>query len=161
MAQAARSASWSVDTMAIGTTFTVLCTEDVPRLEENAIDAAVKGTFLGRTHVDSWRRACAEWPKGHPLEVDETSVLPMPALVLSGDLDPVTPPRWGEVMTRRFRESVHVIVPGAAHNTSTTGCVPDVIADFVQRGTAGNLDLSCVDSTTRPPFAVSFAGSVP
>jgi pimeloyl-ACP methyl ester carboxylesterase len=161
MAQAARSASWSVDTMAIGTTFTVLCTEDVPRLEENAIDAAVKGTFLGRTHVDSWRRACAEWPKGRPLDVDETSVLPTPALVLSGDLDPVTPPRWGEVMARRFRKSVHVVVPGAAHNTSTTGCVPDLIAEFVERGTAGNLDLSCVASTTRPPFIVSFAGSVP
>jgi pimeloyl-ACP methyl ester carboxylesterase len=161
LAQAMRTASWSVDTMALGTTFSVLCTEDVPRIDEDSIDAEVKGTFLGRSHVDSWRGACAEWPKGRRLEVDESSVLPTSALVLSGDLDPVTPPRWGEAMARRFRESAHVVVPGAAHNTSTTGCVPDLIAFVVERGTLTNLDASCVLSATRLPFVVSFAGTLP
>ena len=36
----------------------------------------------------------------------------VPALILSGDLDPVTPPRWGEAMKNHFPGALHVVVPG-------------------------------------------------
>ncbi len=76
----------------------------------------------------------------------------MPALILSGDLDPVTPPRWGEAMKTHFPGARHIVVPGAGHNTSMTGCVPDLIAGFIAAGNAGGLDAACVQEG--PPAAV-------
>ena len=58
----------------------------------------------------------------------------VPALILSGGHDPVTPPRAGELMTRHFPRHRHVVVPNAAHNASFSGCVPGLIAKFLADG---------------------------
>jgi pimeloyl-ACP methyl ester carboxylesterase len=104
---------------------------------------------------------CAAWPRGDvPPRLDDAPPSSAPALILSGALDPVTPPRWGEAMARHFPRGRHVVVPGAAHNVSFTGCVPDLIAKFVEAGSADGLDVSCVP-TSRPPFVVGSAGTAP
>ena len=50
-------------------------------------------------------RACEFWPKG---TVDPSYYAPVrsdvPALVLSGDLDPVTPPTWGQAVTKHLTQ---------------------------------------------------------
>jgi hypothetical protein len=74
-------------------------------------------------------------------------------------MDPATPPRSGEAAARHFAGSLHVLVPGAAHNASFTGCVPELIAAFVERGSADGLDTSCAARTARPPFVTSHAGA--
>jgi len=81
--------------------------------------------------------------------------------ILSGGHDPVTPPRAGLAMARHFPNHRHVIVPAAAHNTSFSGCVPDLIAEFIDRGTAAGLDTSCVDRLAWPPFVVGAEGTRP
>ena len=161
MAMVLGSASWSTDVMAIGVTFSVLCSEDIPRLTEQQIREETTGTFLGRLGVEAWRAACAVWPIGPPLDVDADRVLPIPALILSGDLDPVTPPRWGDAMARAFRSSLHVVAPGAGHNVSFGGCIPDLIADFVERGAVEGLDARCASGILRPPMVFGFAGPRP
>lgn len=162
VALAERGAAWSFDAMALGMTLAVLCSEDVPRLSEAEIEATSRGTFLGRVEIDEWREICSRWPAGPlPSKVEEVRPLPVPALILSGELDPVTPPRWGEAMARHFPASAHVVVPGAAHNVSHLGCVPELMARFLERGTAEGLDPSCVASHRRPPFVVRSAGPAP
>ena len=64
-------------------------------------------------------------------------------------------------MARHFTANWHVVVPGAAHNTSFSGCVPDLIADFITRGHGHGLDTSCVEQIVWPPFTVSTAGTRP
>lgn len=151
------TAAWSTETMSLGLTLSVLCSEDVPRLRDGEAERAVRGTFLGDFEIETWRRMCAAWPRG-PLPELDGATLDVPALILSGDLDPVTPPRWGEVMKSHFSRALHVVVPGTAHNTSMTGCVPDLIARFLDREP---IDASCVRKIRRPPFVIDPSGTAP
>ncbi len=156
------TAAWSTETMSLGMTLSVLCTEDVQRITDEEAEREIRGTFLGRSEIDAWRQMCAHWPRGPlPAEVDRVRPLQMPALILSGDLDPVTPPRWGEAMKAHFPGALHVVVPGTGHNTSTTGCVPDLIADFIEKGSATSLDTKCVQKVRRPPFVIDPSGTAP
>lgn len=151
------TAAWSTETMSLGLTLSVLCSEDVPRIRDGEAERAVRGTFLGDFEIETWRRMCAPWPRG-PLPVVDDRPARVPVLILSGELDPVTPPRWGEVMKRHFPGALHVVVPGAAHNTSMSGCVPDLIARFLERET---IDASCVRKIRRPPFVIDPSGTAP
>lgn len=161
-ASSLETAAWSTETMSLGMTLSVLCAEDVPRITDEEAEREVRGTFLQRAEIDSWRQMCSRWPRGPaPAEVDRVRPLQMPTLILSGDLDPVTPPRWGEAMKAHFPGALHVVVPGAGHNTSTTGCVPDLIADFIEQGSATGLDTKCVQKVRRPPFVIDPSGTAP
>jgi pimeloyl-ACP methyl ester carboxylesterase len=156
------TAAWSSETMSLGLTLSVLCSEDVHRVTDEEAEREVRGTFGGRFEIDSWRRMCSGWPRGPvPAGLGSVQPLQIPALILSGDLDPVTPPRWGEAMKDHFSGALHVVVPGAGHNTSMTGCVPDLIADFVASGSPAGLDASCVRKVRRPPFVIDPSGSTP
>ena len=161
-AAALETAAWSTDTMSLGLTLSVLCAEDVPAITDEAAEARVRGTFLGRTEIDTWRRMCSQWPHAsRPEGQERVQPLQVPALILSGGLDPVTPPRWGEAMKAHFPGARHIVVPGAGHNTSMTGCVPDLIAEFVAAGSAAGLDASCVRKIRRPPFVIDASGTAP
>jgi pimeloyl-ACP methyl ester carboxylesterase len=156
------TATWSVETMSLGLTLSILCSEEVPRIDPAEVDAAVRGTYVRRSEYDAWSAMCRVWPRGvTPDDTDAPLPRAVPALILSGDIDPVTPPEWGEAMAIDFPGSRHVVVPGTGHNTTFTGCVPDLIARFVERGGAADLDASCVSSLRRPPFVLGAAGTAP
>jgi len=74
----------------------------------------------------------------------------VPALIISGTLDPDTPPRWGKEMQRLFPGSTHLIVEGMAHSGSPQ-CVRDAVTRFVLSGTSKGLDAAC-PGEQRPPF---------
>jgi pimeloyl-ACP methyl ester carboxylesterase len=157
-----QTAAWSTETMSLGLTLSVMCTEDVQRITDTEADREVHGTFLGRSEIDEWRKMCSHWPRGPlPTGIDQTRPLQISALILSGDLDPVTPPRWGEVMKTHFPGALHIVVPGTGHNTSTTGCMPDLIAEFIEKGSAAGLNTSCVQKVRRPPFVIDPSGTAP
>lgn len=157
LAMAERAANWSVDTMALGQTLSILCSEDVPR----ARPVALPDTLFGRSAIDFWVDSCREWPAGPALSIVATTTSAAPALILSGGLDPVTPPARGEAMRRHFPDSVHVIAPGGGHNVSSIGCIPRLIAEFLERGQGDALDVSCASAIARPPFVTSLAGGRP
>jgi pimeloyl-ACP methyl ester carboxylesterase len=83
-----------------------------------------------------------------------------PALILSGLEDPVTPPRWGELMARHFPTHALVVVPGAAHNASFTGCMPRLIAAFLDQGAASG-EVACIAEVPLPPIVASGSGGRP
>lgn len=151
------TAAWSTETMSLGLTLSVLCSEDVHRIRDDEAEREVRGTFLGDFEIEAWRRMCERWPRG-PVPSMDGPPLRVPALILSGNLDPVTPPRWGEAMKKHFPGALHVVVPGTAHNTSMTGCVPDLIARFIEQQ---EIDTSCVRKIRRPPFVIDPSGTAP
>ena len=81
-----------------------------------------------------------------------------PTLVLSGDLDPVTPPRWGESVAEHLPNARHIVVPGVGHGATPNGCVPKLIAQFIDAASAAQLDAECVQSLDRPLFFTSYTG---
>ena len=149
------------DLMSQGMFFSVVCAEDLPWIDEQESQQRAAETFQGESLIETWGKVCASWPRGtvaddyhEPIRSD------VPALVLSGELDPVTPPRWGEAIAQGLPNSRHIVVPGVGHGTSALGCVPSLIADFIRDGTAADLDAECVEKLHRPPFFVTNAGPV-
>lgn len=148
--------------MSLGMQLSVVCAEDVPRATPAELEAASSDTvFAGHLmgiHID----ACAFWPRG---EVDERFYAPVtsdvPALLLSGALDPVTPPTWGEQVAAHLTHGRHVVVSNAGHGVLGTGCGRRLVERFLEQGTADDLDVSCAETQQRPPFVLSPAGPTP
>ena len=131
----------------------VTCAEDVPLVDRESAAARTTGTLLGTYWLDRLLPACAEWPMPavSPLEIGQ---IPVPALLISGHLDPATPPRWGEEAAKLLPKSRHVVVRNGSHSfAGLAGCVDLLIADFLQTGSADGLDETCVHQIRRPPFA--------
>ncbi len=137
----------------------VICSEDVPLIPA---DEAAEGTFLGSTLVRAAKQQCLLWPRAElPPEYFLPIASPAPALLLSGELDPVTAPRWGERVAERLPRSRHVVVAAAGHGVSSVGCVPQLIEEFLETRDAASLDASCAGEHRRPPFVLSEAGQAP
>ena len=147
--------------MALGATLSILCSEDLPAAAAIDFAADAKGSFFHTGYADGWKARCAGWPRGNAIHAGGATISSAPALILSGVHDPVTPPRTGLAMGHHFSSSWHVVVPGAAHNASFSGCVPDLIARFIERGTGDGLDTSCASQVAWPSFVVSDAGTRP
>jgi len=137
----------------------VLCAEDVPFVDPAP---ARPGLFLGSLLRRTFREACARWPVA---PVDRSFRDPLrsgvPTLLLSGEADPVTPPRWAELAARTLTDSRHLVVPGAAHGTLFRGCVPRIVADFLATGRAERLDAACLERQRPAPFFLDLAGPPP
>ena len=145
--------------ISLGMFFSVVCAEDLPWIDSEERSRRAFGTFTGDSTGQHWERVCATWPRGAIAENYHDPVIsPVPALVLSGALDPVTPPHWGDTLAEGFSRVRHIVVPGAGHGVTSLGCVPELVADFVDAAAPEDLDDDCVQSLTRPPFFATHAG---
>jgi hypothetical protein len=74
---------------------------------------------------------------------------------------PITPPRWGEEVSKHLSNSRHIEVPGVGHGAPPAGCVPHLLEQFIANPDPAALDDACVKDLMRPPFFVSNAGPLP
>ena len=139
--------------MAAGLHFSVVCAEDMSRLP-GSVDKP--GADFGRAFEDIYRDVCAHWPVA-PVDPGfyEVGVSAAPVLVMSGGLDPVTPPRHGErVAAALGAKAQHVTVANAGHGLLGLGCANDIVHRFINAAddtTAMTLgDLSCLLKLQRP-----------
>ncbi len=58
----------------------------------------------------------------------------MPVLLLSGELDPVTPPEYGDQVAAHFPRATHLVAPGQGHIVTTRGCMGDLVSEFIIAG---------------------------
>jgi pimeloyl-ACP methyl ester carboxylesterase len=147
------------DSMSGGLMLSILCAEDLPRIDAEVQRARDRATFLGSTSYDLLAQTCAHWPHaplpetaGEPVHSDA------PTLLLSGAVDPVTPPRWAELAAETLPNSIHVIAPNTGHGTMGIDCVADQIAAFIASADPSTVDGSCVEDIERPFFFIDFAG---
>ena len=139
--------------LAMGMHFSVVCAEDAPRLAQ-ATD--VPGRDFGGEGAALYRRVCAEWPKGEvPSAFYLVGASVSPVLLLSGGLDPVTPPRHAERVAQRLGpNALQVVVPNAGHGVMGIGCMRDVVfrfIDAVEGKDALAVDAGCAKAIPRPP----------
>ena len=139
---------------AAGMHFSVVCAEDVPLLSQ-ATDR--RGADFGDSFLDLYRDVCALWPRGEvPAAFYTMAPAPVATLVLSGGLDPATPPRHGERVAKALgARARHVVVPNAGHGVMAIGCMRDVLYRFVDADSdeaALKVDTSCVTGIPRPPM---------
>jgi pimeloyl-ACP methyl ester carboxylesterase len=148
--------------MAIGMQLSVICAEDYPRIvpEEEKRESA--GSVFASYLMGVRMRACEFWPKGEvPVEYYKPVESAVPALVMSGDVDPVTPPFWGELVAKTLKNSRHIVAPHTGHGVITSGCGQRIAHRFIDAGTLEGLDTSCLKTMKRPPFFLTPAGPDP
>lgn len=148
--------------IATGLLLSVVCTEDLPFTPVSALEAASQGTFGGMAVAQMFLDGCAHWPKGTlPKGYRDPVRSDAPTLLLSGTLDPVTPPRWAADAAKTLPHSLQVTVPATGHGTLAHACVRKLIEQFYKAGSVDGLRSPCAEDTARPPFLINFAGPPP
>ena len=139
--------------IARGMQFSVICAEDTPFITDEEIKTTSAGSFYGDARVRPTIKACAEWPQAKvPASFLEPVKSDKPVLLVSGALDPVTPPWLAQSVAQSLTHSKVVLIPNGTH--SSYECVENLVADFIDKGTTDGLDASCVEKITRPPFTI-------
>jgi pimeloyl-ACP methyl ester carboxylesterase len=145
--------------MSRGMQLSVVCAEDADRHRPDATDA---DTVLGPDLATMFFSACTAWPKGHrPAGFNQPLRSKVPALLMSGELDPVTPPAYGERVLKGLPNGRHVVLRGQAHNVFMVGCMPKLLGQFIESADAKALDTSCQESVDFVPPFTSFNGWEP
>lgn len=141
-----------------GMQWSVLCAEDAPRhVPDPGAD-----TILGADAARMLFAACDAWPAGTPREGHTVPLeSDVPALLLSGELDPVTPPEFAERVLEGLPNGRHLVLEGQSHGTLVTGCMPRLVAQFIESADAAALDVACLDDVRPVPPFTSFNGWEP
>ncbi len=124
-------ADWALDE---GTFLSVTCREEMPRIRDDVVAKEIQkygvyamagSTIMTDDICDAWPVPPLEPAEWEPVESD------VPALLISGAYDPVTPPDWGEDAARYLLNGRHVEFLGAGHVPSAANrCASDLVAAF-------------------------------
>ena len=131
-----------------GKYYAVECSEEIPfnDPERVRLDSAQHRRFAGFAYqledlpnCDSWRSGPLDESLKAPIESD------IPTLVLSGELDPITPTEFAETTVSRLKNGQLVHVVGYGHSLLTTSrCAIDVAGAFLKKP-MGALKSECAD----------------
>jgi pimeloyl-ACP methyl ester carboxylesterase len=131
-------------------TLSVACSDDVPGITEALIDTETAGTYLGDYQVRQYQNYCKEWVQGRvPADFHAAVHSDVPALLISGALDPATSLAVSRDAARDLSKSQTVVLNDGTHGTGSP-CVDGIIAKFV--ATAETVDASCTDEIKLGPF---------
>lgn len=143
------------DQIASGLRWSVICDEDVRRIDRAKVAAATRGTFMGSGPVDADIKACAAWPRAAvPADYLAPVTSSAPVMIISGAVDPVAGPAWGEDTRRTLSNSLHLEVDGASHLPPFPGCTLALATSFMEGTPLKALDTSCAAKAKRPKLKV-------
>lgn len=155
------------DSIALGMHLSVLCSEDMLAITAEDLDAAraegEKSAIDGRPdpfaliYHEQYQRLCARWPTRRPPAAYYASMAgqpgaDVPTLLLSGGIDPATPPAHATTVAQSLGRARHLIAPHVGHGVSLQGCAPDLIERFIKTADATSLDAKCLETIPRPLF---------
>lgn len=109
------------DLVAVGSYLNIICSEDLPfhSADLQTIDPEL-------------REICQLWPR-YSIASDFRSspVINSKTLLLSGGLDPVTPPRYATSLLESMPQAEQLILDNFSHNIHHVRCVQDLIHHFI------------------------------
>jgi pimeloyl-ACP methyl ester carboxylesterase len=135
----------------------VVCAEDMPRYTPAL--AASDSAPLTRAITERLPGLCRAMnvPAVAPAPLTRIAA---PALLLSGALDPVTPPHRAESAARTMDHAQLLTAPNAGHGVSQLGCAPRLLRAFLDRPDQ-KLDGACLNEIPAPTFQLGSAGPQP
>lgn len=151
------------ESFSLGMHYAVLCTEDIPFYKsDNNKWRLLEKTYLSNKLLDGFLDICKSWPAG---SIDKNFKEPVhsnkPVLLLSGSDDPITPPGYAEHAKKTLSNSKHIIGQGQGHGLAPIGCIPKLMARFIEQAHFENLDDRCLESQKPAPFFIDFYGPEP
>ena len=98
---------------------------------------------------------CAMWEAGRAeAREKEPVVSDVPTLILTGEYDPVTPPRWGKLAAKTLSSSFVFEFPGTGHCTiDSYDCADDLVTQFLANPTV-KPDATCLLDVPAPEFSM-------
>lgn len=145
-----------------GLYLSVTCGEDTAWFTAEDARLQNAGTALGNLRTDAQLAACGVWPVAEiPPGFHQPVATDRPVLILDGELDPVTPPRYGREAAKSMPNSLFVVIPRGHHGfdaLTNQECVEGLIRELIDRGSVEGLDPSCVTTMQRPPFVLEESG---
>jgi len=133
-----------------GTSLSVDCA-DYARLAAEDDDAVIANP--GRLRTLLAETTCEEWPVDATSRAINTPVTSdVPALVVAGQYDPVTPPAGSERVASRLTKSTYALWPNRGHGITGDACAETLMAVFLE-DPGRPMDLSCLASVRGPDFA--------
>ncbi len=142
-----------------GMQYSVMCSEDVDLLRTRKEDV---DTILGTQMIDAMKAICSVWPRGsRPADFHAPLQTAKPVLLLAGQYDPVTPPRYAEEVAKGLPDARVLLLNGQAHSVMAAGCTPRLIQHFVEQLDPKTLDASCLGRIEPTPIFIDFNGATP
>jgi pimeloyl-ACP methyl ester carboxylesterase len=137
-----------LDDVSYGMHFSVNCEEEAPfnapeQLEATRQQYAGYRVFGGMGIFD----LCKAWGSPAAGSIEDQAVGgDAPALVLSGQFDPITPPAWGRLVAETLPSSFYFELPNAGHGASLTeDCPREMVLAFLD-DPATPPDSACTES---------------
>jgi len=149
--------------LSLGMHNSVVCSEDLPYINPDKIDRkALMETYLGADGWDSLQKMCSIWPSG-VVDNDFKQIVQSdkPVLVLSGSIDPITPPAYAEMIMPGLSNGLHIVNQEQGHMQAGVGCMPTIMAKFIDEASVTGLDQSCLKRQTPEPFFINANGPSP
>lgn len=142
-----------------GMQLSVMCTEDADEMQPDPADA---DTVMGKEFVGWLKAQCAVWPRGQrPADFRAPLIGDLPVLAISGEFDPVTPPRYGDAAIAQLPNARHLVLKGQGHTPINVGCMPKLFAQFIETADTMALDASCLDRLAPLPPGTGLHGWEP
>jgi pimeloyl-ACP methyl ester carboxylesterase len=142
-----------------GMSMSVICSEDADLLQPRPQD---EDTILGNHLVNSIKAQCDVWPHGtRPADFHAPLQSNKPILILSGQFDPVTPPRYGQMILKGLSNGRQLIFKGQGHSLFSRGCMPQLLGQFIDKPDPAQLDARCLDKLGPTPAFIDFNGASP
>jgi pimeloyl-ACP methyl ester carboxylesterase len=135
----------------------VICAEDFPRL--TPLLRAEDGALLTAPMLQRLPGLCAAM-NVPPVALTAPARIEAPVLMLSGALDPVTPPRRAEAAGKHMARAQHLVVTNAGHGISQLGCTPRLLREFLDRPDL-QVQAGCLKDIPVPGFQLGSAGPQP
>ncbi|MCW8833051.1 MAG: alpha/beta hydrolase, partial [Colwellia sp.] len=145
----------------LGLLFNITCNEDFPRISASDFEQDANNNFGGDDSHFGFKMVCPLWPQYRPNEDFYQPVTAnIPTLILSGNLDPVTPPSNGVYSANTLPNNHHIVIENASHTVAMSTCASDIINEFLTSLKPSELDESCVDDIPSESFMTSLNGGV-
>lgn len=140
-----------------GMFLSVICSEGLALMDYDNAARAARRTRFGDYRLRRQRAACGAWPIGEAgnfLGPIKTSAA---VLMVSGELDPVTPPDWAEALASSMPRARHVVIPASGHVfdglSGIDTCLDPLLVKFLETGDPAGVDPACLITMKPPPFA--------
>lgn len=129
------------------------CADNGARIDRARVDELRRDPGrAGLLMISTWQLFCDRWPVdllpaafGEPVRSD------VPALVIAGEYDPITPPEHSRATADGLSRSRFVLVPRGGHGPGfDTACTTRISVEFLDR--LDDVDTSCAASLEPLPF---------
>ncbi len=144
-----------------GMFYAVTCSEDAPQISPAEAERLSADSVFGNRTIE-FANICKSWPKGAVSQQFRAGLVSdVPALILSGQADPITPTWHADTLKGSFSNALFLEYKGMGHGNLGNRCTVKMFKTFLDTASVEGLDTGCVTDVQPPPFFVDFSGPRP